>query len=125
MKNVFLIVAIIALTLFSSLAYCNIFTEISLQQKVQRSTIVVIGKVKSVSVSDGHCIANNRCAEVRVSQVLKGKVSGKVFVLFAGEDSEANPLCCEVGASYLFFITRVSGNYYATVNGPYGIYKVP
>lgn len=125
MKSMFLVVTTISLALFSTFAYCNIFTEISLQQKVKQSTIVVIGKVKSVSVSDEHCIANNRCADVRVTQVLKGKASGKVLVLFAGEDSEANPLCCEVGASYLFFITRVSGNYYATVNGPYGIYKVP
>ena len=61
---------------------------------------------------------------MKVTQVLKGEVRGKVIVLFGGEDAEANPLCCEVGSIYLFMVVHVNGDYYATVNGPFGIYKV-
>ena len=113
------------LTVFSMAAYCNVYLEISLKEKVEKSSLVVIGKVVSTTYYDDKCMADHRCADVTISEVLKGHGKKEIRVVFDGPLSEANPLCCEVGASYLFFVTRVGENYYATVNGPYGIYKLP
>jgi len=107
---------------FSFEASCNIFKEISLEKKVQLSDLVIIGTVESVS--NNNCMELNSCADINVVEILKGNTNGKIRVLFGGEVSERDPLCCKVGANYLFFIKRV-GDYYQTVNGPYGIYVLP
>lgn len=109
----------------SALAYCNVFLEISLKEKVEQSNFVFIGKAVSIYDYGDRCMAGYRCADVVISEVLKGHGEKKVRVLFDGPLSEANPLCCEMGANYLFFVTSVGNNYYVTVNGPYGIYKLP
>lgn len=118
----FLYVLCIPLLSFSLTANCNVYKEISLEKKAQQSDTVLIGKVESIS--NRNCMELNSCADIRVIKILKGKNIDKVRVLFDGEVSEMNPLCCKVGKNYLFIIKR-TGDYYMTVNGPYGIYELP
>ena len=112
----------IPLLLCSLAASGNTYKEISLDQKIRQADLVLIGEV--ASVSGRNCMRSNRCADVRPVEILKGKNIGSIRVLFNGEIAEQNPLCCETGKHYLFIIKRI-GDYYMSVNGPYGIYKLP
>lgn len=112
----------IPLLLCSLATSANAYKEISLEQKVRQADLVLIGEVASVSSKD--CMRSNRCANVRPIEILKGKNVGSIRVLLDGEIAEQDPLCCETGKHYLFIIKRI-GDYYMSVNGPYGIYKLP
>ena len=108
------------LALWPGIAASNQVREMSLTQKVGTSDIVLIARV--VAVDDDACLASYRCAKLAVSTVLKGSVPRTFAVLFDGPIAEANPMCCEPGKSYLFFLQKAKGQYFQSVNGPYGIY---
>lgn len=120
--TVFSKLAFFLLFIFSTGAICNTYNQIDLDQKVRQSDLVLIGKV--ISTYQKGCMQLNSCAKIEVINVLKGNDSGEVVVLFDGEIAERDPLCCEVGKNYLFFIKRI-GSYYRSVNGPFGIYELP
>jgi len=101
----------------------NQVKELTLEGKAKRSNIVIIGHIVSVSKLD--CPDGYICADVAIDSVLKGKEKEKVRILFDGPIVEFNPLCCEEGSYYLFFLTKLKSNIYESANGPYGVYKLP
>jgi hypothetical protein len=121
----FLLIAVLtaAALLFSEACLGNYVKEYSLEAKAKHSDVVIVGHV--VSVSKINCPYDSTCAEVAIDTVLKGKETETVRVLFDGQISELRPVCCEVGAHYLFFLRKLKGNVFDSTNGPYGIYKVP
>jgi hypothetical protein len=96
--------------------------EMKLSDKVERSDLVLMASV--VAIGDGECLGMYRCARLDVATTLKGKAPVDMAVLFDGPIAEENPLCCEVGQTYLFFLKRTKGAYFQSTNGPFGIYRV-
>lgn len=113
----------LALMMLSHDAMCYSVKEMDLESKVAKSDLVAIAKVDSVSGEK--CGQETSCATITPIKVLKGQINGEVVVLFGGALSELNPLCCETGSIYLFFIKQDKDGYFETVNGPYGIHKIP
>src|SRR6266478_2840807 len=110
-KNRMLFAAMTAvLQLGFQVASGNAVTEVSLEQKVRHSGVVIIGQVESLTAtpSDG----DDSRAVVRVVTVLKGKPQGKIEVTYRGLIAEQNPMCCTVGHRYLFFLQRTLGGRY-------------
>lgn len=114
-------VLIVTVGLCSTMAWANQYKEATLGQKVAHSDVVLIGQVVSTSQSD--CLASYSCATIKIVKRLKGGEVSKVAVLFDGPVAEENPLCCKVGATYLFFLKHAKTAYYESANGPYGIYQ--
>ncbi|WP_413624406.1 hypothetical protein [Luteibacter sp. Lutesp34] len=96
--------------------------EMTLSEKVESSDLVLMASI--VAVGDGECLAMHRCARLNVATMLKGKAPVDMAVLFDGPIAEENPLCCEVGQTYLLFLKRTKGAYFQSTNGPFGIYRV-
>ena len=87
------------------------------------SSDILVGEV--MHVSEGTCEFDSRCATVRVLSTAKGTHSPEIRILFAGPISELNPVCCEAGATYLFYLTKVDGSeLYESSDGVYGIYRL-
>jgi len=108
--------------LWPGIAESNQTREMTLSRKVDTSDIVLIARV--VAVDDGKCLDMYRCAKLSVSTVLKGDVPREFAVLFDGPIAEADPPCCDVGQTYLFFLKKAKGPYFQSVNGPFGVYRV-
>lgn len=117
--RILLLTVAIALPLMPASA--NQYREISLGAKVANSDMVIIGQVVSTSISD--CLSLFSCATVKINTQLKGNEVSTVKVLFHGPIAEEDPICCKVGATYVFFLKHARGGYYVSVNGPYGIYQ--
>jgi hypothetical protein len=103
-------------------ALCNQSKEMSLEDKVNKSDLVVIARV--VSVFKKGCVASSKCADIRIATYLKGSSVEQVAVLFDGPISELNPKCCVPGATYLFLLEHIDERYYRSVNGRYGVYLI-
>ena len=87
------------------------------------SSDILVGKV--LHTSDGVCEFDSKCATVRVLSSAKGSQSSEIRVLFAGPISELNPVCCEEGATYLFYLTKIEGSdLYESSDGVYGVYRL-
>jgi hypothetical protein len=112
---------VLAIGLSSAAASANQYKEATLGQKVANSDEVIIGQVTSTSQTD--CLPSFSCATVNIVKQLKGSGASKVVVLFDGPIAEQNPICCKVGATYVFFLKHVKAIYYESANGPYGIYQ--
>lgn len=96
--------------------------EMTLSEKVESSDLVLVASV--VAVDGWECLGMHRCARLNVATTLKGTAPVDMAVLFDGPIAEENPLCCEVGQTYLFFLKRTKGSYFQSTNGPFGIYRV-
>ncbi len=103
-------------------ARANQVVELSFAHKKAQSDLIVIGKVTSLDAKP--CLHGDRCAQVRIATVLKGPARNGVVVLYEGMVAELDPLCCRVGTTYLFFLQKVRKGVYASVNGPFGIYRI-
>lgn len=104
-------------------ARANEVREMSLENKVRLSAIVVIGSVISTKTETVSNI-ELEYARIRVDTVLKGKVPDSVDVLAKGSISEMDPNCCEVGKTYLFFLVKSRNGKFESANGPFGIYPI-
>ncbi|WP_233842454.1 hypothetical protein [Dyella sp. 2HG41-7] len=102
-------------------ARANYVREMSLEEKVRDSDVVMIARVETTLEK---CERKSSCATVHVLKQLKGTVAPGLRVLYNGYIAEDNPLCCKVGETYLFFLKNVGENLYLSINGPYGIYVI-
>ena len=100
-------------------AHCNSYREASFDKKAINSDLVFVGRVRSTTKN---CMPLTSCATVEIMTSLKGKYINNVVVLYGGAISEMQPLCCEVGHTYLFFLEEVRDTYFQSVDGPFGIY---
>lgn len=103
----------------------NQILEYSLEEKIKRSDIVVLGRVSALSkeMSSGFSI---EFADISVLGVLGGssEVGDSIrFVYHEGVD-ELSSDCCEVGEEYLLFLSREGNGMYFSVNGQFGVYRI-
>ena len=106
---------------FSEISRCNQYKELSLVKKVERSDLILI--IKVISVTSKNCIEMNRCASVKIRSALKGMPGKDIRIIFDGPIAELNPLFCKVGSTYLAFLKKIKDEYYQSTNGSYGIYE--
>jgi len=112
------------LSLFSFIGTTSAFqvNELTLDEKVARSELVIIGDVSRTLAHTGDF--GYDVAVITPVNILKGIVSSDIRVAFNGPVSESRPRCCEKGGRYLFFIAKnPSGDYYS-INGPFGIFRI-
>ncbi len=102
-------------------AHANHVSEMTLEEKVRGSDVVMIARVETTLET---CERKSSCATIHVLTPLKGTAAPGLKVLYNGYIAEDNPLCCKVGETYLFFLKSVGENLYRSVNGPYGIYEI-
>ncbi|MBV6288534.1 hypothetical protein [Pseudomonas aegrilactucae] len=109
---------------FSLIGIASAFqvNEITLDEKVARSELVIIGDVISTLRHTGDF--GYDVAVITPFTVLKGTVSSDIRVAFNGTLSESRPRCCEKGGRYLFFIAKNPSGDYFSINGPYGIFRI-
>jgi len=124
------VVGVFAFARYSeSFAYST--TEWSLETKVQKSDVIVVGRVLNtevhlVDLSAGNIKlkAEEHAATVAVTSILKGKPTKQIKIDYAGPMPEDHPDCCMVGNSYVFFLKRIRGDLYESINQRYGIYRI-
>jgi hypothetical protein len=95
-------------------AWANVLTELTFQQKMEASDIVIVGTVASLGPGT---------ANVRVLRALKGRAGREVVVSTTSRISELNPRCCTRGATYVLFLRRYQGLYHS-VNGIFGMVMI-
>jgi hypothetical protein len=100
----------------------NHVPELSLDEKVSRSDIVVIGKATGVDESTSSDLEEHSTFEVIIS--LKGTPPTRLTIISRHPISELSPACCAVGARYLLFLRHANGDVYESVNGPHGVYEL-
>lgn len=108
-------------SLFASPVFSLELRKWSLEEKVASSEFVLIGSVVKI-------IKNNQdfgydLAVVTPTEILKGNPSTEIKVIFNGSIPENQPSCCDVGRTYLFFLSKNPKGDYYPVNGRYGVYQ--
>jgi len=97
-RNEMLIVVIAAIFVFAyEDVLGNAVTELSLEQKVHHSDVVVIGQVESLTPNSAG--GEDDYAIVRVASILKGSPEGRIDAIYGGQIAEQNPMCCTQGHS--------------------------
>lgn len=96
--------------------------ELSLDEKVASSEIVMIGSVKKI-IKNTQDFGYDLAITVPTT-VLKGTPPKEIKFAFNGSISEMHSDCCETGKSYLFFISKNTDGDYNSVNGRYGVYSL-
>lgn len=117
-----ILVASFMFTAFVNTGLAVQLNELTLEEKVARSELVIIGDVSKTlknTADFGYDVAI-----VTPITVLKGTVTTPIRVAFNGPIAEARPDCCDLGGRYVFFITKNPKGDYYPVNGPLGIYRV-
>jgi hypothetical protein len=104
-------------------AFANRIPNVPLERKVALSDVVFIGRVTS-ETGNARGAPGETFATVEPMTILKGTPPKIVEVLVRGMIAEQNPSCCVQGRSYLFFLKRLSGAKYQSVNGPFGVYPM-
>ena len=110
--------------LVPSAALANAIREISLKEKVDRSSLVIIGKATGAAWNSTPELAGVEYEEISVVNVLKGSPTNTILVLIRGMIAEEDPGCCTEGANYLFFLRADGKGRYSSVNGHFGIVRV-
>ena len=104
-------------------AAANVFVELSFARKMAESELVIVGTVTSTTPSrpgrfDG-------TATVRTLATLKGTPQQEVVVRRQSNIAEADPNCCQVGATYAMFLRRApNGSGLVSVNGRFGMIRL-
>lgn len=114
---------VVVATIFTSFGvYANALPKLSWAERSEKSDVVLIAKV--TSITHDKCLDVATCARLKVLVVLKGVYKPGHMLLFDVPISEHNPKCCIIGKTYLMFLKNVRGHYYLSVNGRYGIYAL-
>ncbi|NWB95764.1 hypothetical protein HX882_07685 [Pseudomonas gingeri] len=104
------------------LASAGELQELSLDERVSKSELVIIGKVRQVvRNTDGF---GSDVALVTSENVLKGQAAQEIRFAFNGSIVESHSECCVVGGRYLLFMARNKEGEYYSVNGRYGVYML-
>ena len=104
-------------------ALANAIREMSLKEKVDRSSVVIIGKATGAAWNSASGLLGDEYEEVSVVNVLKGSPPNTVLVLRKGMIAEEDPDCYTEGMNYLFFLRSDGKDRYSSVNGHFGIVR--
>jgi len=110
---------LVSTLVISTDAIANAVPELSLEAKVSKANVVIIGQAISNESN-----SEKVYARVQVKSTLKGKPAKVLLVLTRGGIAEFAPMCCTPGQSYLFFLEDRGGGKYQSVNGRFGIYPM-
>ncbi len=102
-------------------AFANLVSETTFQQKTSQAEVVILAIVKAVHGRPG---SNGSTATLAVSRILKGQSPKIIQVLTYSDIAELNPQCCEVGASYMMFLSRLPDGRFVSIRGNYGIIRI-
>ncbi|HEY8587503.1 MAG TPA: hypothetical protein VIL60_12385 [Rhodanobacter sp.] len=119
-----LAVMVLSTLWYSNGAWANEAPDMPLEQKVHEAALVGIGTVIAVDVADPRKIGMEHIATIRIDTMLKGPPLGSVALVYGTGVYELDPLCCERGATYLFFLRRDERGLFTSINGPRGAYRI-
>jgi len=86
-----------------------------IDQMIDESDLIMIGKVEALSASD---TSADQLARLRGIYGIKGLAD--VTLIYRTGIRELDPDCCEVGKTYLFFLRRQPNGLFVTVGGRQG-----
>lgn len=109
--------ALLVAALLSGSLYAYAPRQLTLEQKVAASTIVIIGTVESDNLASNTDNSSRRIATIAVEIWLKGKGPGKVKLAHVMDMAEFEPYCCVVGGRYLLFLLDEGDGTYKTAAG--------
>ncbi|EWH08080.1 hypothetical protein DS2_19196 [Catenovulum agarivorans DS-2] len=105
--------------------------EMHLSEKIHESDIVLVGVVYSLEKvpwnhpSYPELMINHEVSKVKSQKIIFGnKNLREIRIRTDLAIAEMRLDCCEIGASYLFFLKRFEGDDYFSFNGRYGVYAV-
>ena len=123
MRKLLVSMAALSILLTPTAAWSNFLVELSFQQKLAESDIVLVGTI--IAVVPGERGKYNGFARVRPLQMLKGRAEPEFIVLTQSRIAEEGPLPVEIGSTYMMFLRRTTdGATLASVNGPFGSIRV-
>ena len=102
----------------------NQLRAMTLEEKVAKSDVVVVGTVVATAPDSSNSGYSPEYAKIEVSEILKGMPGKTLNVQYKGPIPEENPSCCLVGKKYLFFLRKIDGSSYVSVNHRLGIYNL-
>jgi len=103
-------------------AEANVFIEMTFSEKMQKADLVVVVTVLSTH-TDAKDVYGN-FAEVETVATLKGTASPRIEVETRSQIAEADPHCCEIGATYVMFLYKAPRQRMASVNGRFGLVRI-
>lgn len=106
-------------------ASANDVERLSLDEKVARSDLVVIGHSVSAEPASFGPAWGGTTAEIAVDSVLKGDVTSPLRIYTRTGVSEQSLECCEYGKDYILFLVETPQGTYAGANGPYSAILLP
>jgi hypothetical protein len=113
-----ILIFLLSMFVLSAPASANDVRDWPLEQKIEKSDIVVTGIAESQQAeADGFTYAT-----IRTATVLKGNPEPTFRLQVSGSIAEFDVKCCDIGKLYVFMLYRSKGGYYASVNGRYGVY---
>ena len=121
MRQLISVVACVAILLIAVLMSGSLYAyaprQLTLEQKVAASTIVIIGTAESdILVSDTDN-SGRRIASIAVETWLKGKGPAKVKLAHGTDMPEFEANCCVAGGRYLLFLLDKGDGTYKTAAG--------
>jgi hypothetical protein len=105
--------------LMANALWANQTRQMSLEEKVRRSDLVIIGQ----AISDPN-MAQVEFATIKPKTVLKGSPAPEIQVLLSDPIAENRINCCNVGGLYILFLKRIKANKYISSNGKTGVYSI-
>jgi hypothetical protein len=130
MKALAFVISVWIAVAIGSEAVAYAVVELSSEQKVRLSTLVVVGRVTSLRhVAEGG-LRPSHYARVNVETALKGNAPATVELFLEQNIAELESQCCAVGARYLLFLRPIKTvktartGIYEPVNAKYGIYRL-
>ena len=111
--------SVVASVPFLASAYA--VSEMTFEERLSQSQLVIVGTAgteEAVSTVETY-------THVNVQFVLKGQPPADVLVLTKDPVRDGDPDCCVAGETYLFLLIRMPNGRYASVNGRFGVYRLP
>ena len=101
----------------------DVLVELSFSAKMAASDVVIVGTV--TAATPGRPDQYDATATVLTLATLKGAPQARHIVFRQSRIPEDGLRCCEVGATYIMFLTHVPGRpELASVNGGYGMIRI-
>jgi len=123
MRRTSLYLCVLSILAIGEAARANILVELSFQQKLAESDVVIVGTVTSGTPR----VQGQRTgtATVMTLATLKGTPEAQHIVRTQSRIPEEDPQCCQVGATYVMFLARPSeGSGLISVNGRFGMIRI-
>jgi len=103
-------------------AAANLVVDMTFAEKMAQSELVVIATATANHRRSRETWSST--ATLTVLRTLKGEAGPEIEVLTSSRIAEMDPHCCEVGATYLMFLSRLPDGRLASVHGAFGMVQI-